>query len=31
MPPKMTSEDFSQYGQQPGVKAILLDLMPPKK
>ena len=24
MPPKMTSEDFSQYGQQPGVKAILL-------
>jgi hippurate hydrolase len=24
MPAKMTSEDFSQYGQQPGVKAILL-------
>ncbi|WP_426115743.1 amidohydrolase [Massilia sp. PWRC2] len=24
MPPKMTSEDFSQYGLQPGVKAILL-------
>jgi hippurate hydrolase len=24
MPQKMTSEDFSQYGQQPGVKAILL-------
>jgi hippurate hydrolase len=24
MPPKMTSEDFSQYGMQPGVKAILL-------
>ncbi|MBC7452835.1 MAG: amidohydrolase [Massilia sp.] len=24
MPPKMTSEDFSQYGMQPGVQAILL-------
>ncbi|WP_075792764.1 amidohydrolase [Massilia putida] len=24
MPPKMTSEDFSQYGRQDGVKAILL-------
>ncbi|HEU4373264.1 MAG TPA: peptidase dimerization domain-containing protein, partial [Telluria sp.] len=24
MPAKMTSEDFSQYGVQPGVKAILL-------
>jgi hippurate hydrolase len=24
MPAKMTSEDFSQYGQQPGVKAVLL-------
>jgi hippurate hydrolase len=24
MPSKMTSEDFSQYGMQPGVKAILL-------
>ena len=24
MPAKMTSEDFSQYGMQPGVKAILL-------
>jgi hippurate hydrolase len=24
MPAKMTSEDFSQYGQQPGVKALLL-------
>jgi len=24
MPPKMTSEDFSQYGLQPGVKAVLL-------
>ena len=24
MPPKMTSEDFSQFGLQPGVKAILL-------
>jgi hippurate hydrolase len=26
MPPKMTSEDFSQYGLQPGVKAILLHI-----
>jgi amidohydrolase len=26
MPAKMTSEDFSQYGQQPGVKAILLHI-----
>lgn len=24
MPSKMTSEDFSQYGMQPGVKAVLL-------
>ncbi len=24
MPPKMTSEDFAMYGQQPGVKALLL-------